>query len=149
MAFRSQLENLVICEYHLQELHLWSSRPCKPSSGIIFILGVYMSDGSRCQWYHLSLDRTPFVTWSSVVYPLENLMLTSRMAGRCDYFIRHHQQSRSMLPYSCMVGTRNPGNWHTTVIFGCTSTLSTPTRFPPPGLHSFEQGPSDKYNASQ
>lgn len=30
MAFRSQLEILVICEYHLQELHLWSSGCVSP-----------------------------------------------------------------------------------------------------------------------
>jgi hypothetical protein len=47
MIFRSQLEILVICEYHLQELHLRTSDQARAQSGIIFILGVYMSDG--CQ----------------------------------------------------------------------------------------------------
>lgn len=87
-------------------------------SGIIFILGVYMNDG--CQWYHLSLRRTPLLP--GLVYPPEFLMLTSCMAGRCDYFPRH--TNRCQKTY-----------YHTDVAIGIQQSfvvvphLSTPTRF--------------------
>jgi hypothetical protein len=70
-------------------------------SGIIFILGVYMSDG--CQWYHLSLHRTPLLP--GLVYPPEILMLTSSMAGMYDYFPQHTANSVSSL-----IG-RNSKSW--------------------------------------
>ena len=94
MGFQSQLEILVyrdfICGPH-----------CKPSS-VIFILGVYMSDG--CQWYHSNC--MPLLP--GLVYPPEILM-RMKLPDRCHYISQH-----------------TTSNWHTAVVFFCTSPCLPP-----------------------
>jgi hypothetical protein len=56
-----------------------------------------------------------------LVYPPENLMLMSCMAGRC--YTTNRRQEICYQTDSLIHGrnSKSCGNWHTTVVFGCTS----------------------------